>query len=96
MTVGTAAVGKKTCRQIHMESDLTIILRVLLHPVFPDRDADEVGVLVAQAADPQVVGGLDVFDVLPLRVTLETDLESLGASDAIQKQEVWQRKKLSN
>jgi hypothetical protein len=53
----------------------TVVFRVLLHSVFPDGGADQVGVLVAQLADPDVVGLLDVLDVLPLGVTLEPHLE---------------------
>jgi hypothetical protein len=56
---------------------LTVVFRILFHLILTYRDADEMSIFVTHSSNPHIVGSLDVFDVLPLGVTFETDLNSL-------------------
>ncbi len=57
--------------------EVTVVFRILFHFVLPDSHPDQVSVLITHFPDTQIVGGLDVFDVLPFGVTLETNWNCL-------------------
>ena len=57
--------------------ELTVVFRILFHFVLPDRHPDQMRVLATHSSDALVVGGLDVFDVLPLGMTFEANWNCL-------------------